>query len=785
MGRTRLALKGATIISGLFVPPAWAADPAAPAPVPKKVVTELVITAERHNSTVQKTPISISALSGRDLAERGVTTVEKVVQEVPGLSIRSAGPGQTEYEARGVASNGGSSATVGFYLNDVPLSPPASGQTGKVVIDPNLYDINRVEVLRGPQGTLYGSSSMAGTVRIATNQPNFAGFSGSVEAIGSGTLGGGANGTFNAMLNVPVTDKFALRFVASEIDRSGWINRYVLDPFPLVPLGSPLGTNGRGNVLAAPVQSTQHNVNTEHLSTDRVTALFKPIDDLTITGMAFYQKMKMDGYDQYQSPPGAAHEGIYQAFNIPEPVFDTIKVLSLSAVYNLGFADVTSATSYWDRESKFTQDASENVYYDFGLTKLVPLPYTEWDYTRQFTEELRLSSPEEQTRFRWVTGLFYSDLHATWEQNGADPLGGVIASQSPPGANPGGIIFDSQNPYRLRQAAVFADASYGITDTIRFAAGLRYVRYISIELNNEWGDGLPTTTRPTAPVVTKDAASAVTPRFNLSWEPTPNLTTYGTISQGFRPGGANQYVPSFCHAGSGVNSFNPDSLWNYEVGEKTRLFDGRLTLNGDLYYIDWKNIQQLGLLSCGYEYYENAGSGRSFGPELEATARLTDEWTLGANGAYTDAEITHPVANLARNVVENAQPGTISTCSSVTHCTLPILNVPKYTFGLSLSYTKPISENYVFTARISDSYVGPSVDESFYPIINLPCYNLVNLRAGLRSGPWSATFFIDNLTNKKTALTANNTSFQWNNAAYVRLSTTQPLTAGLDLTYKF
>ena len=415
----------------------------------------------------------------------------------------------------------------------------------------------------------------------------------------------------------------------------------------------------------------------------------------------------------------------------------------------------------------------------------MPLPYTEIDRTRQFSQEIRLSSPESSSRFRWTVGGFYSDMHAIWIQNGADPLNGVIAAESLPEINPDGIIFKSYNPYRLRQYAIFVDGSFNIIDQIKFATGLRWVRYQSIELNNEWGDGLPTATRPTTPFVTQNAASAITPRFNLSYQPNRDLNIYAAAAQGFRPGGANQYVPSFCNAASTVNSFNPDSLWNYEVGEKARLFNGRVSLNGDFYYIRWNNIQQLGLLPCGYEYYENAGNGRSFGPEIELTAKITDNWTFGINGAYTDAEITQPVTNLAENVVNNASPGSITTCATVTHCTLPILNVPKYTVNYSLSYSKPLFADYVLTVRLSDSLVGPSFDESFSPIIHLPPYNMVNFRLGVNTAKWSADFFIDNLTNVRTELTANNTSFQWNNAAYVRYSTSQPLTTGIDLKYKF
>src|ERR1700676_1895814 len=193
---------------------------------------EITVTAERFVSTIQNTPISISALSGDQLAAAGLTRIQDIVHEVPGLSMRYASAGLTEYEARGLASNGGAAPTVGFYLDEIPLSPPAVSQSGKVVIDPNLYDIERVEILRGPQGTLYGSGSMGGTVRVLTNQPKLGVYEGSAQGTGSYTEGGSGNGGGNLMLNFPLGDRFAVRIVLGDLYRSGWIDNITVQPFP-------------------------------------------------------------------------------------------------------------------------------------------------------------------------------------------------------------------------------------------------------------------------------------------------------------------------------------------------------------------------------------------------------------------------------------------------------------------------------------------------------------------------------------------------------------------------
>jgi iron complex outermembrane receptor protein len=224
---------------------------------------EITVTAEKYNSTIQNTPISMSALSGEQLTAAGIDAIEDVIREIPGLSMRSAGPGFTEIEARGLASNGGAAPTVGFYLDEVPLSPPALSQSGKIVIDPDLYDLNRVEVLRGPQGTLYGSGSMGGTVKLVTNQPKLGTFEGSVQGTLSDTQGGSGNGGGSFMLNIPIGDTLALRVVGTDTYRSGWLDRIVVSPFPQdLPAG---GTIARGNVLAGPITDVAHNVNTESL----------------------------------------------------------------------------------------------------------------------------------------------------------------------------------------------------------------------------------------------------------------------------------------------------------------------------------------------------------------------------------------------------------------------------------------------------------------------------------------------------------------------------------------
>ncbi len=765
-----LCLLSASLV--LATPVTWAADVAAQ---DDNGLAEIVVTAQKYKSTIQNTPISMSALSGDQLTAAGITSVVDVSRDVPGLSVRSAGPGLTEFEARGLASNGGASPTVGFYLDEVPLSPPALSQSGKVVIDPNLYDLERVEVLRGPQGTLYGSGSMGGTIKIVTNQPKLGVVEGSVQGTLSDTQGGSANASGNAMINLPLGEKMALRVVVSDLHRSGWIDRVVVNPFP---------ANGatRGDVLATAPQSVAKNVNTEDLYGGRASLLYKPNENLSITASALYQRLTMGGYDLVDSPPGASHLAHYQAFDLAEPITDTAHVYSLTINAHLGFADLTSASSYWDRNAAQAQDASESISTTLG-TPLVPVLFSEADPSHQFSQELRLTSANSD-RLHWTVGAFYSNLTSSWNEFGANEQ---LASTPGFPYTPNGVVFSSINPYNIKQTALFADGSYKLTDELTLSGGLRWYSYNSQVGESEWGLVAPVyRTQPPSPVYTTASDKGYNPRVNLSYQPTATLNTYLTAAKGFRPGGANIAIPPsnqppFC-AGSAPTSFGPDSVWNYEVGEKAKFLNNRLSINSDVYYIKWNGVQQSVPLACGFVYNTNAGDGYSYGPELEINGKINDSWTVSLNGAITEAKIDHPTQAYASSLIgTNGQP----YCPATGSCSVPILNVPHETAALAVQYATQISEGYELNARLSDTYTGGATDLAYYFGVNLPSYSLLALRATISHNNWSAALFADNLTNKVALITANNTQFQFNIPQLIRYSMVQPRTIGTQINYRF
>src|SRR5690348_7364004 len=319
------ALAGSLALSGAT----WAADQGgetdnATRAQPATDLAEVIVSAEKRDSTVQKTPISMTAISGADLQAQGVNSLAEVAQQVPGVSFKTSGPGQTEFEMRGLTSTGGESPTVGFYLNETALTPPAMAQNGKVVIDPNLFDLNRVEILRGPQGTLYGAGSMGGTIKLVTNQPDLQRFGVNAQAVLSDTDGGGFNHTENAMLNVPLAQGVAaLRIVGTNENISGWIDRVVVNPFPLEVNNS----TQRGDVAAGPITQRFTESNWETLRGGRASLLVKPTDALSITAGILYQSIHQGGPNTIDVPPG--DEAHYQPFDVAEPFEDNFNLYKI------------------------------------------------------------------------------------------------------------------------------------------------------------------------------------------------------------------------------------------------------------------------------------------------------------------------------------------------------------------------------------------------------------------------------------------------------------------------
>jgi iron complex outermembrane recepter protein len=765
---------------------------------PSGLIDEIVVTAQKRASSIQTTPISITAVTGEDLQARGIASLAALAQGTPGVSLKSEGPSQTEIEMRGMTSSGGNSATVGFYLDDIPLVGPANAQNGHVVIDPDLYDLSRIEILRGPQGTLFGSGSMGGTVRLLTNQPNLSEFQSSVQSVLSGTDGGGFNHKDSLMANLPLIDHtLALRLVGTENHTSGWIDRIVADPFPIAG-GDPVG-NARGGVQTAPIEKQYAGSNAYQTYAVRATLLWKPTENLSVSPSFFHTASTQNGISAYDSDPGTlAH---YQPFDIAEPLTDSLTAYSLNVNYSFAAFDLTSSSARWTRNSTQVEEASEafnnpleGITYNSNNGLANPGFYgangsgaehgIEDDPSHQLSEELRLASTRSG-RANWVAGLYYSDFYSLWTFNGTTPnfasymdLGTLAPATSP-------NWFDAFSPTTLKQYAAFGDATYALTDALKIDIGARvnHYDYRFSSCISGWGSGNGAA-MPSCSGLIALSSTSFNPKFNLAYTLSPDLMAYATVASGFRPGGGNATYPTTGAAWGGdfqqqgytsgkwPTQYEPDRVLSYELGEKARMLDRRLTVNASIYYEDWRHVQ--------LEAYPN-------------------DWALNINGNYVhiygaDIEL---LADLGRGLQLQLAAGYLyQFLDGGPHWVIqPIHKMPDVapvSGTAALSYSIRLTSSYTFTARLENSYTGARYSIFFSNPFEftgtyrqLPAYDLINVRAGIGfRDRWSATVFGNNLSNKHAQLESMFTENE-PQPSFTRIETNQPLTAGIDLNYRF
>lgn len=758
-------------IGGSFAAVASAQTAMGPS-APSEQLEEVVVTAQKRESTVQATPISMTALSGQSLADAGITDIASIVQSVPGVSMRTSGPGQTELEMRGMTSSGGNSSTVGLYLDDIPMTAPAAAQNGKVVIDPNLYDLSRVEVLRGPQGTLYGAGSMGGTVKLVPTAPNPAGFDTSEEVIlGHTNYGDSLNHSENAMVNFPLWDAAAIRIVASQETLSGWIDRKVV-AYPFFPL--PVDSTTRGDVATAPLAANHRDVNDEKMQSVRASVLWNATDRFTIQPFFMYQKISQDGLSLIDSNPG--NRASYQPYDTQEPFSDRIYIGSLNLKYHFNFADLSSTTSWWSRKELWSQDSAESIatvvqtpiYPEQGGVGQTNPASLETDMSRQVSEEMRLTS-SDQGSLKWIVGLFYQRFVSSWD----------LAILTPFTAIPGTIpnAYTQHEPTRIQQNSVFGEVSYTFLDAWTATLGARRFYYSDTVHGDVSGWLSPTGDNTVTSFSTGEKDQGVTPKVSISYHPNKDALFYATFAEGFRPGGGNILVPTSGALGAsclenlqaiGLDSaplgFKSDKVLSYELGQKYRDRDGRVTVNSAGYFESWEHIQQNIPLACGYPFTGNAGKAHIYGAEIELNALLAPGLIFSANGSFSHARYT-----------QNAVPS--ATIDE------RVQAVPDVTFSTSLTYRRPISDSLHVLARIDNNYIGSRIDTTAQANYLSP-YDLTNIRGGVEGQSWSATIFVNNVTDKLARL-SNSPEVAINMTTYNRTSIQQPLTIGLDMSYRF
>lgn len=564
----------------------------------------IVVTAQKRAEDQQDVPVSISVVSGEQMVESGAAQLADIAGYVPGLHVSSLGaPGQTIISLRGIAPLA-AGATVGTYVDDAPVgSSTVYTESIGFTVDLLPYDLARIEVLRGPQGTLYGASTIGGLLKYVTIAPDLDQFRGRAGVEGFSVAHGGSLGyAFQGFLNAPlVLDKLAITASIAHRKTPGWIDN---------------------------IQTGKKNQNGFDQTGYRGSLLWQPIDRLRIRLSGMHQRIDSDSSsivaeDLSGNPVGGKHDN----FNfVPEPFKSRFTNFAGTAEYDFDFATLSSTTSYTDADRKESVDASRI----FGV--LFPLltggaigpgitPFDNRITMKKWTEEVRLTSPSGG-RFEWLVGFFYTDEDADNNQivNSFDLDLNVI-----PPLNPLAIV---GLPSTYKEHAFFGNATFRVTDQFWLSGGLRWAENKQTFRQISSGAIVPTADTPgksKEDIVTY----SVSPQFHLN----DDTMFYARVATGYRPGGPNVIVPNV------PPTFDSDTVTNYELGVKTRLADRTVTLDVALFQMDWKDIQVTQGFG-GVNGLANGGTARSRGVEASLLWQPVRGLNIGVNGAYTNAELT-------------------------------------------------------------------------------------------------------------------------------------------------
>ena len=782
----RIALCAATSAFALMLAPGLALAQVAPAaaspaaqpeaPAGEGAGGEIIVTAQKRAEDIRTVPISLSVLSGAALKDQKIASYDDLSRAVPGVAFNAVAgeEGRTNIVIRGVSSVSGAS-TVGLYLDDVSITVPNLYRDGSIEV--RLPDIERVEVLRGPQGTLYGDSSEGGTIRYITTQANPDALGMTATADVSGTKHGGVNYSESGMINLPlVKDKLSLHAAVAYEKDSGWVDHYNTD-----------GTLDK------------KGVNSANSLTAHVSATWTPDSTLTITPAFFYQRA--NNADNAAFYPNM---GLWQQNKeVAEPSHDTVALGSLTVKKAMGFADLTSVTGLYDRVAARQEDGTYFNSTAFALFFLDTIPgYAQYQpqndsiianlpsvvnyrtHYRQFSQELRLSSNDTSAGaswLKWVVGAYYAtqSVHNTDFQtiNGVNStfqsIYGVPLDQSlvqttygnpaygTPNGGPAIPLFpndidESDNrTYRQQQYAVFGQVSIAFAKGWKLDLGGRcsaaHEDFVSVETGfYQIGNlGYQTAGQPAAAPYTQDGTSqSFLPKATLYHDLSPTSSVYASAAKGFRlpgPTGPIVFGPTSVCAGdfatigqkSQPTQFGSDSLWSYEVGSKNEFLGRRIRFNASGYLTNWKNIQQqIYLPTCGYYFTSNIGNARIWGAEAEASFKLTPSLSLSGTASINNAK-----------VVQSNNPIDVAVGQH-------LIDVPNVTATAGANYLRPLSQSAALVALVNYAYTGHSygsyllTDSNYYN----PAYGVVNASIGVRFGPHQITLYAKNLFDNQTII---------------------------------
>jgi len=646
---------------------------------------EIVVTARKQGERLQDVPISVNAVSGDQLRDRGAADVKDVLRAIPGLSFSGTERGQSNYNIRGI-STVAASPTVGIYLDDISLITVASNFSGG--FDPVFFDMERLEVLKGPQGTLYGGSAMGGAIKYVSAKPNLSRF-GVDAAAGIATTKSGAL-TYNGELvvNLPVVeDKLAVRMGVFYRHDGGYVDN---GPGELVNSGysstpSPTYTPRVQDSLSTRVDDNHNDGKTYAL---RLSAVWQPDSNWSIQPMIFYQDYRLGNPGTFF--PNQAR--LRSSWRLSQPTHDKGGIYSLNIEKDLGTVRLTSLTAYFDRDLSYARDYSYFVpnllgpaSYNF-VYQNADIPNLSISRTKTFSQELRIGSTDPRGALRWTAGLYFSDQKDGLQQTVTIPgFAPILGTEE---------AYFGDTRTATKQYAIFGEVTLRLIDNLDLIGGMRVFKI------DQSVDILARGPLATPANVTgrKSGESGVNPKVGLSYKVAPDNLLYASATKGFRPGGPNrQFVPtSLCAADlsalgrtTAPETFDADNVWSYEIGTKNKFAGNRATVNAAAFYTDWSKIQQrVSLPGCGFEFTANAGSAKVKGAEIESRYNLTDELQIGGTATYTDATLKETV------------PGTPAQAGDRT------LAVPKWMATAFVSYSTDVDDTWRFNLRGEYQYQG-------------------------------------------------------------------------------
>ena len=746
---------------------------------------EIVVTATRQERLLSTVPISASAFSQKSLDAQGVNQIDDIALITPGVTFQRGNSGSTSIAIRGISSDSGASTT-GIYIDDTPVQSRVIGFSSTTVF-PNVFDLERVEILRGPQGTLFGAGSEGGTVRFITPQPSLTNYTEYTK----GELGFTEHGdpSFEAGVAVGgplVADAIGFRASASYRRDGGYVDR--VDRFS----GDPITKD-------ADWQNTY---------TARVAFAFQPVEHLLITPSFYYQNIYINDsqtYWEYLSDP--SNHQFKNGAPVTAPFQGTSYLPALNINYQTDYFTITSNTSFYEQDNQNNRDLSALIPNDLGIaigpTHPVPGDPTYQDQDlfitsqKAFTQEVRIQSNNLDSRLTWVAGVFYqhelqsSNQYVPDTPAAFDALVEAAFGQSTQqvfgmGLYQGKYSYTSFIDSIDKQVAGFGEINFKLIGGLTLTGGLRAEHStfaFTNTSNGPFNGGLSV-------VNGNESESPLIPKYGISYQLDPANLLYATASKGFRPGGANPAIPARCDADlaelgytTAPDSFKSDSVWSYEVGSKNRLLDGRLRLETSIFDVKWTGIQQQVILGtgCGLDFVANLGKATSRGFDFQGeflpADHLTTGLALGYNHAVFDQSILSPP-----DPVTGVRPVLVRAGNS--------LGVNPWTVAVNAQYDFVAfgRNGYV---RADDQFASrqsnptPAEDpgnETYAPgFLPLPQTNLLALRLGTRFGNGvDLSLFVKNVFDSHPLLSRNQTGSNIDTVYVDR--TFRPRTIGITIT---